>query len=469
MDKWPLPNVRRYVVYICIGCVLYFSEVNASPDWDKWDDSVIRLLVVGKSGLDFSVESGTAFAINDNGDYITNHHVIETALKGGEIVAVESLEPEKIHKVDIVWESQEHDLAMVNIVTWKNKPVTLSNGSNVKKGQDVYSIGFPGAADRDNPAEFNVSTVKKGILSAFKSFPLMAGGRNIKMLEHDAPVNSGNSGGPLADACGRVIGINEQKALSGLVKQGDNVAVNTAEGILFSINTIELMALLDQNKVSYQRDDKLCAGSASHISNTTLLAIAGLALLTLLAFVFLFRRVQQASPDGRVNTRVISRMIRDRMSGSSSSRQQSQPQQARTYYSHNDGRIIHRDEQEANNNQRQSPPSASQVNEQILYRLIPQRSDLGLPSLSLPSPGNYRLGRDQSVNIQLVVPNQYVSSEHAVIIVNPDHSVAVEALASTNGTQVAGVLMSPGEILALQEGEVLRLGHDEVIYTLQRG
>ena len=458
--------------------ILSISSTNATDaagavDWDTWDDSVIRLLVVDQHGVDFSVESGTAFAIDDKGDYITNHHVIATALKGGEIGGVESLKPEKIHEVKIVWESEEHDLAMVHIDTWKKPALPLSSGDLLKKGQEVYSIGFPGAADRDNPAEFNVSTLKKGVFSAFKNFPLMEGGRNIKMIEHDAAVNSGNSGGPLADACGRVVGINEQKSLGEVVDQGDQgVAVNSTEGILFSINTVELMALLKEHNVDFKRDDSVCMdGSASVAgfvvsSNKNLnlaLIIAGVvALLTIIGFSLLYRRVQSAN-GGQFNTRVLSRMIRERVGGSGSGRQPpANPQPARSYYSHDEGRIIHRHEQNPQ-------PSPAPRQSQALYRLVPQRNDLGLPTLMLPAPGNYRLGRRQAANTQLFVPNQYVSGEHLLITINPDRSVVVEDLGSMNRTHVAGVEVAQGQLQPLQLGQTLRIGHDEVIYTLQRG
>lgn len=445
-----------------------YAETNGQVDWEKWDDSVIRVLVVGQHGLDFAVESGTAFAINDKGDYITNHHVIATALAGGKVGAVESLEPEKIHDVEIVWESEMHDLAMVHVNTWKNPGLTLSDGSLLKKGQEVFSIGFPGAADRDNPTEFNVSTLKKGVFSAFKNFSLMQGGRNIKMIEHDAPVNSGNSGGPLADACGRVVGINEQKALGEVVEQGDQgVAVNSAEGILFSINTVELMALLKEHNVDFKRDDSTCAAaSVAAPDNQKMLSILGaIALLTLIGFAMVYRSVQRAN-NGQFNTRVLSRMIRDRMGGGSSGGQRppANQQPHGPFFDPEAGRI-------RNTHLRQQAPAPAPTpapQPLALYRLVPQRSDLGLPTLTLSTAGNYRLGRNQASNIQLVVPNQYVSSNHLLITVNPDHGVMIEDLGSMNGTRVAGVAVPRGQLQPIQPGQTLRIGHDETLYVLQK-
>ncbi len=111
-----------------------------------------------------------------------------------------------------------------------------------------------------------------------------------------------------------------------------------------------------------------------------------------------------------------------------------------------------------------SPPKPSAI-----YRLVPQTNDGRLQPLELTGPGNYRLGRAPARNIQLVVPSQYVSSEHLIINVNPDYSIAIENLNPTNKTHVAGVELLPGHIVLIQPGQTLRLGHDEVIYRLEKG
>lgn len=456
----------RLLLVILLTTNTAFSVNTGEIDWEEWDNSVIRLIVRDDSGM----SSGTAFAIDNNGNYITNHHVIVSGINGGKVGAVESLEPEKIHNATIVWHSEEHDLAMVHVDTWKKPGLTLSSGDSLKKGQVVYSIGYPGAADRNNSADFNVPTIKKGIFSAFKTFQLMSpAGRNIKMLEHDASVNSGNSGGPLADTCGRVVGINEQKSLGEVIDDGSGgVAVNSAEGIQFSINTIELMALLKQHNVDFTRDDVACssnvAGVAADSNKKSVLALAivgALALMFIIGFILLYRRVKNSN-NGKFDTRVLSRMIRDRVNGSDPTSQAPTPDApARSYYSHDDGRIIHRDEQRKEEKLTPTPEKPL-----ALYCLSPHRNDLGLPTLNLSSPGNYTLGRAN--NNQLVIINQYVSSIHLQITINPDHSVVVEDLDSMNGTHVNGEKITRGDLHLIHPGQSLRVGHDDIIYSLKR-
>lgn len=183
------------------------------------------------------------------------------------------------------------------------------------------------------------------------------------------------------------------------------------------------------------------------------LIITGLVtLLVMMGFALMYRHVRVAN-QSPFNSRILSRMIREKIS--------------RSYYNLSHRHTLWSKEkaiQPQPQLQPQMPPTPK-----MFYRLVPQRNDRGLPTLILPKPGNYRLGRMQADNIQLVVPSQYVSSEHLVIIVNPDYSIAVENLKPTNKTHIAGVEVSPGQICPIQPGQTLRLGHDEVIYSLQKG
>lgn len=444
-------------LFLCLSFLIGFTSntfASLPVVWDEWVKSVIRLEIKTQSGR----ASGTAFAINNNGNYITTHHVIEMAIKDDTVFAIEPLEPqEKRHKATIVWKSKEHNLAMVHVKDWKKKPLKISNGDFLNKGQAVYAIGFPEAANKTKKS-YTEPTIKKGILSALKEHSsLKHGENNVKTLEHDASVNSGNSGGPLADACGRVIGVNKQKELS-YIK-----SINTAEGVFFSVNSIELITLLDKYKISYEKDNSKCTKETAIIgldslSNTILIFFIGLGFFILLAFFYLFRKVKKASPDGRINSRVISHMIRERIGGGKTNTSQ----QSRPGYDNKLGRMVYPNEPEYKG-------SKSQLARKVAYLLVPQRKDLHLPVLELKNPGNYRLGRSQNANTQLIIPNQYVSSQHAIIIVNPDMSIAIEAIESTNGTQIAGQLLPTGEIRSLSEGETIRFGHDEVIYRLHRG
>ncbi|MDG4595435.1 MAG: caspase family protein [Candidatus Contendobacter sp.] len=178
--------------------------------------------------------------------------------------------------------------------------------------------------------------------------------------------------------------------------------------------------------------------------------IAGLiALLVMMGFALMYRhfRVTNQAP---FNSRILSRMIRERMS--------------RSCYKLSHVLTFRRKEQALQPTVDVPPPIPK-----IFYRLVPQRNDRGLPTLILSKPGNYRLGRMQADNIQLVVPSQYVSSEHLVITVNPDYSVAVENLKPTNKTHISGEEIPSGQIRLIQPGQTLRLGHDEVIYSLKKG
>ncbi len=167
--------------WLALAVLLGISACTAPvSDWERLDDSVIRLMVV----TDKAKGEGTAFAINDQGIYVTNHHVIADALKGGKLVAVEQIVPqEKFHPAEVIWHSREKDLALVEVPDWKRPPLPLGDAARVKKNQQVVAIGFPGASDfgPDTPG-FIEPKLKGGIYSAPNRFPLVEGGEPVPLL-----------------------------------------------------------------------------------------------------------------------------------------------------------------------------------------------------------------------------------------------------------------------------------------------
>lgn len=137
---------------------------------------------------------GSGFIIDKKGLVVTNNHVI----KGADQVQV-TLENGNVYAATIVGKDALSDIAVLKIKDIKNPLPTVSFGDSntVQVGDWVLAIGNPLALG---------GSVTKGIISAR--------GRNINMgsfddfLQTDAPINHGNSGGPLIDMKGRVVGIN---------------------------------------------------------------------------------------------------------------------------------------------------------------------------------------------------------------------------------------------------------------------
>ncbi|HTN18907.1 MAG TPA: serine protease [Pelobium sp.] len=164
---------------------------------------LIKNIKSNKQTKDIIQYSGTGFALSSNGYLVTNYHVI----KGADSVYVQNNKGESF-KVETLYIDPEFDIAVLQIkdTTFKNLaavPYTFKK-TNSDLGEDVYTIGYP----KDDVV------YGKGYLSSSTGF----GGDSIA-YQISIPVNPGNSGGPLMDSRGNVIGI-----VSGKQTQADGAA-----------------------------------------------------------------------------------------------------------------------------------------------------------------------------------------------------------------------------------------------------
>lgn len=159
---------------------------------------------------------GTGFALSSNGYLVTNYHVV----KGADSVYIQNNKGESF-KVQTIYIDPSYDIAILQITdpsfsSLSNLPYTFKK-SAADLGEDVYTIGYP----RDEVV------LGKGYLSAQTGF----GGDSLQ-YQVSIPVNPGNSGGPLLDNKGNVIGV-----ISG--KQ------NLTDGAAFAIKSDYLLKAID--------------------------------------------------------------------------------------------------------------------------------------------------------------------------------------------------------------------------------
>jgi S1-C subfamily serine protease len=169
---------------------------------------------------------GSGFILNKEGLILTNNHVIDGAQRGG--VEVTLYDKHK-YKAAIVGVDKGHDLALLKIDAPNLVPATLAETSNgLMVGQRVYAIGNP----------FGLSgTMTRGIISAIRSVrsPANGSGPIEDAIQTDASVNPGNSGGPLLNSHGEVIGITTMIASNGADQSsgiGFAIPINTAKAVL---------------------------------------------------------------------------------------------------------------------------------------------------------------------------------------------------------------------------------------------
>ncbi len=135
---------------------------------------------------------GSGFFISKDGYILTNHHVVD----GADGIVV-TLADGREFKAEIIGSDQRTDVALIKVDT-KDAPVlNIGEPKSLKKGQWVLAFGSPFGLD---------STVTAGIVSAIGRDT----GDYLPFIQTDVAVNPGNSGGPLVDLAGRVVGINSQ-------------------------------------------------------------------------------------------------------------------------------------------------------------------------------------------------------------------------------------------------------------------
>jgi len=156
---------------------------------------------------------GSAVAITPDGFLVTSAHVVNGSMKGGRASFVDGRELQ----FEVVGADPHADLAVLRAEADDLVPAELGDAERLRVGQLVVAIG--------NPNGF-AGSVTAGVVSALgRSLPTQSGRIVDNVIQTDAALNPGNSGGALADGPGRVIGINTAVAGIGL---GLAVPINTA-------------------------------------------------------------------------------------------------------------------------------------------------------------------------------------------------------------------------------------------------
>ena len=170
--------------------------------------------------------SGSGLIISSDGYIVTNNHVVEDASDLSVILSDGTQLPVQVISTDIF-----ADLAVLKADGQMPAVVTIGNSDNLKSGETVIAIGSP-------LGEFR-NTVTVGVISATGRMLDTGNGYFMEdLLQTDAAINQGNSGGPLVNLNGELIGINT------LIVRGGIGSTAIAEGLGFAIpsNTVRLIA-----------------------------------------------------------------------------------------------------------------------------------------------------------------------------------------------------------------------------------
>ena len=169
--------------------------------------------------------SGSGFIISEDGYIVTNHHVIE----GASTVQV-ALYDGTLHDATIIGSDASNDVAVLKIEATGLHPVSIGNSDEVSVGDQAVAIG--------NPLGTLNFSMTAGYVSALNR-DVGTGDVPITMLQTDVAINSGNSGGPLFDMNGNVIGITTAKY------SGNTSSSTTIEGLGFAIPINDAMSIVN--------------------------------------------------------------------------------------------------------------------------------------------------------------------------------------------------------------------------------
>ena len=182
------------------------------------------------------VGTGTGIVMTKDGYIVTNAHVVydDSEYKCGEAVEVSVLfsDDEQTQKeAKIVAYDTETDIAVLKVDANDLTPASFGDSDELRVGELVIAIG--------NPLGFDLfGSVTSGIVSGLNR-QITINEKSMNLIQIDAAINSGNSGGPLVNSCGQVIGINSAKMSSSYSSQA------SIEGLGFAIPIDEAKVIID--------------------------------------------------------------------------------------------------------------------------------------------------------------------------------------------------------------------------------
>ena len=192
-------------------------------------NSVVSINVTGTSGTNFfgqpvqTASAGSGFILTRDGFIVTNYHVVENA----ETVKVTLYNGDE-YEAKFVGGDEDYDIAVIKVEASELQPVILGDSAGLNVGDHVLAIGNPLGELTFSMSGGMVSSVNRAI---------NVGGIPFNMIQTDASINSGNSGGPLFNSYGEVVGIVSAKYSSS--SGGASV-----EGLGFAIPMNDVVAMI---------------------------------------------------------------------------------------------------------------------------------------------------------------------------------------------------------------------------------
>lgn len=287
---------NRIAAALLAALLLSAAALPAFADFSQDTLNGIVMITTGAPDKDGHMNywRGTGFFVGEAGTdpqyIVTNCHVVEEfilagkALGGGELhVRFDKDDEVEAYLVDY---DAEKDVAILRLAEATGKRVSLQMRvpQEDSLGSEAYAVGYPAAADLTVTAVNSFSqkdaTVTTGSISRF----LTESGTGRKLIQTDASLGGGNSGGPLIDGSGAVIGINTA---------GSKLDSN----LFYAVSVSEVLPLLDKNSIPYTLAPETKSGGSTMLYVG--IGAAAVAVIAVLAAVLGKKKKAPAAPKGQ--------------------------------------------------------------------------------------------------------------------------------------------------------------------------
>jgi serine protease Do len=223
-DSKSIPDIVDDIMPSVVGVSSVFEYQQQSYSFFGWG---------GGDTKDIWDGQGTGIIISEDGYIATNAHCIydDSERKSGEAIEVSvRFSDESQVSANIIAYDLDTDLAVLKVSKSGLKPAVFGDSNDLRVGELVIAVG--------NPLGFELfGSVTSGIVSALNR-NISINEKNMNLIQTDAPINAGNSGGPLLNSCGQVVGINSAKMSS-------TYGSASVEGLGFAIPISDAKAIID--------------------------------------------------------------------------------------------------------------------------------------------------------------------------------------------------------------------------------
>lgn len=393
--------IKIIIILITVFAIPFSSF--AAPNFEEIDKSVVLIINI----MPNAKTTATGFVINEENNVITNHHVIQG--NGQLFIADGGTDQAHLKPARIKWLSEEKDLAILHVPNL-NRPALSLSSVEPSKGAAVYAIGFPAIADFLTQETSTESSVTIGSVSRLITAAWHENEPKFRIVQHSSELNSGNSGGPLINACGQVIGINTIKtSLSDSISLGEIIS-----GVFYASHISSLIEALIAEGIYFQEITTTCtSGVTSNIIITTLI-------LAIFVVIFLtFRQPHQ--------------------------------QVLKVVETYNQWKTTNENKSTNKNSWLLSGIENSNIHIIINKRQLQQAQAFGLI-----------IGRSAKLS-ELVIDNKTISRCHARISYK-QNQLYIEDMNSLNGTTLNDVTLTAFKPIKLNSGSILTLGKVKLSY-----